>query len=211
MLKLLGKISDEIVTHRKVSGFNSTVVPHPLYPVDNEIVAVERDVEYLYFGAVKRYKGINELLRSWPSEKKLLMVGECSDKDYENELIEIINNRKLMVEWINKFVDYEDLNYMIGRAKFVLLPHNDNAMYVSGAFFHAASLGANILARDGEFFTQYMSKFSFTHVMDYNDLNGILERVDVVPGSAVMAEVRNILSDEMLDRAWGKVIFADKI
>ncbi|KXI28501.1 glycosyltransferase family protein [Paraglaciecola hydrolytica] len=84
---LLNKLSHRIVTHRPVKQFKSTVIPHPLYSVSKTSICVEKDVEYIYFGTIKKYKGIEQLLSAWPSNKKIVIAGKCDDENLNKSLI----------------------------------------------------------------------------------------------------------------------------
>lgn len=163
--RVLDRISDRVVTHRRVNGIDSLAMPHPLYPFDPDWIMSEqnRDIEYLYFGAVKRYKGLASLLQEWPVDKPLYMAGRCDDQQLRDELNGIIEERQLKVLWENKFLEYEELCRLIGRSQYVLIPHVDESMIVSGAFYHAVSGGANVLVADNDFYHEYLAPLPYVN------------------------------------------------
>ncbi|PKG98765.1 hypothetical protein [Paraglaciecola sp. MB-3u-78] len=65
----LNLLATKIVTLEKTESFNSTVIPHPLYRNDDEMLhdinrlePVSFEVECLFFGTIKPYKRLDELL-----------------------------------------------------------------------------------------------------------------------------------------------------
>jgi glycosyltransferase involved in cell wall biosynthesis len=209
LLGLIKWVSNEVVTHRPVQEIKSKVVPHPLYPICNEYIKEEKDIEFICFGAVKKYKGIDSLLNVWPKKKKFFLVGRCVDEEYKELIMDIVKKRGLDFNWINEFVSYDELSSLIGRSKFVILPHQDNSMLVSGAFYHAASLGTNILTRDSDFYKSYLTNFSFVHLLDYQNIDKSIDRANHIPCDRVLREVHIKLSSEKLDFAWKELLCVD--
>lgn len=168
LLRILDVATDFTVTHRPVKGIKSEVMPHPLYPFRTELFLDYdvRDIEYLYFGAVKKYKGLDKLLSGWPAEKPLYMAGKCSDGELGTRLRDIIKDRGLNVTWEDRFLSYDELCSLIGRSKYVLIPHADNSMIVSGAFYHAVSGGANVLITNNAFYRDYVAVFPYVGNID---------------------------------------------
>jgi beta-1,4-mannosyltransferase len=89
--RALNQLATKIVTLEKTESFNSTVIPHPLYRNDDEILhdisRVESEsfeVDYLFFGTIKPYKRLDELLILWLQDTFLKIVGYCQDK-HENQ------------------------------------------------------------------------------------------------------------------------------
>jgi beta-1,4-mannosyltransferase len=150
LLALMQRLSTKIVTHRELGAIQSIVSPHPIY-FEGNLPETVRDIEFLYFGAIKRYKGLDRLLEVWPREKSLHIAGSVRDPDLLAELQRIVEARRLDVEFTGRFLPDAELNALLVRTKFLVLPHMEDTMIVSGAFFHAASFGANILARRGDF------------------------------------------------------------
>ena len=194
---LLYYISDEKVTHRDVVGYK--YIPHPLYVNTNEFPVESRNIDYLYFGVISRYKGLVKLLNIWPESKKLLIRGHCKEQALYNELLSIILKRKLDVDINNVFLSENDLDIMISNAKFVVLPHDDKSMIVSGAFYHAATFGANVLMFKSEFYDFCKTKFSFV-----SELNEKVE-ADYVEPNVVVTESLIECSNEIVLREMNKL------
>lgn len=206
LLRILDQLSDVTVTHRNVKELNSCYIPHPLYPIDDEIKCDVKDVDYLYFGLVKPYKDIDLLLEGWPVDQTLVMAGYCNDIKYEEKLKKIIFTRKLKVTWRNEFLDYNDLCVLISKSKCVVLPHSDGKMIVSGAFYQAVSLGVNVLIRDGEFFKEYLRKFDFVHSFNINDIESSLSGLVLHSYDHIQQVVQSEFSDHVIAERWNEVI-----
>lgn len=207
LLTLLARVADQTVTHRPVTQVKSSFLPHPLYPVDS-YSGLTRDQDFICFGAVKPYKGIDNLLRAWPQGLTLHIMGPTSDDNYARYIESIIEERELNAHWVNEFVDYGLLSQSIARSRFAIIPHLDKAMIVSGAFFHAASLGVNVLVREGELYSEYLSQFSFVTPFNDQNLSEVLRGCVSKAKSreAILVEVDEHLSDQVVAKAWSELL-----
>lgn len=184
---------------------------HPLY-LDDE--AMERAVEdknnellnYVFFGAVKPYKGLDLILNSWPNDKCLKIFGKCDDEKYENELRHIITKRNLKVTWNNTFLPIQDLNRVLGDADFVLMNHLDNTMISSGSFYHAISFGCNIIAAPSKFTVAKSEQHQFVHI--FRDLNTDLPNIEAsyVCKNKVRREAKKEYSRYKLSEKWRQLL-----
>lgn len=170
-LKILGKVSDIVVTHRHVDKIDSSVVPHPTYEFPEEYIKSEseRDIEFLCFGKIKKYKNIANLLRQWPEERRLQIVGSCDTPEIKKEILGIIADRNLDVALEDRFVSYDELCQTIGKSKYVILPHQSETMIVSGALYHAVSGGANVVFTDREI-SEYFKNQLGNGVYDFEEV-----------------------------------------
>lgn len=165
MCFLLGLFCNSKVTHRPYKDYS--YIPHPPYRHSEHLNKLDdRDIDNLVFGQIKKYKGIEELLKKWPKNEKLMIVGACNDETLDKNIKTIIQVRKLKVDYINEFISERKLNNLILRSKKVILPHLDETMIVSGAFYHAASFGANIASSPGGFYDYLSSFFNFIFLID---------------------------------------------
>src|SRR5690606_3913275 len=111
----------------------------------------QRSIDYLFFGTIKPYKQVEELLEYWPAGRTLNILGYCADQHYSSYLNGIILRRKLAVNWQNEYVDEQELNYALAHTRYVIMPHEDDSMISSGTFYHAASYGTNFLCFPSKF------------------------------------------------------------
>ncbi|TGZ32607.1 hypothetical protein EQ875_03842 [Photobacterium damselae subsp. damselae] len=168
--KALQLFSSNVITHRGI-GENNFVIPHPYYKNKNNLSHKNRDINYLCFGRIQRYKGIETLLSNWPENEKLLILGFCDDNQLELEIERIINDRSLDVVWVNKRIDKDELDNYLSRTKFVIIPYVDNSMIVSGVFYHSISFGCNIIMRESKYAHYCMKNYENIYEFNYNNMN----------------------------------------
>lgn len=210
--KIMYHLANEIVAHREVDGLNITkVVPHPLYRkinMDDEGQDDEnnkKDYVFLYFGLVRAYKGLPSLLSVWPQDKKLTMLGYCQDIDLTNEINSIIYNRKILVSWENSYIEASELDSAILNSDYVVIPHVDNSMIVTGAIFHAMSLGANVLVNKSDFSAWATNEYPFVHEYNNDELQAILCSLNVPNKKDVLNIANQKNSDKKISDAWNAV------
>lgn len=208
-VRLINVLCDCVITHRPTSEVKADyVVPHPLYDVDINRIDTQKEpsIPFLYFGLVRRYKGLTELLTIWPEDCKLVILGFCNDRELEYEIMNIINNRKLDVQWTNMFFSKEALNEKILSSKFVVIPHVDNSMIVTGSLFHAISLGANLLIKDGEFGRWARNEYPFVNLFDKNKLTSNLLYLRSTKKSEVRRFAEKINGPELQKNIWKEIL-----
>lgn len=193
------------VAHRPLNGF--TYIPHPLYPKDDSLEA-ERSIPFLYFGVVKKYKGLDKLLNAWPENQTLVMVGAAPNQDLKRALLKIIEQRGLQVEWRDEFIETQELDQLLSRAKFVIIPHVENSMIVSGAAYHAFTYGAQVLVRQSDF-AEYLEK-TVKSVKVFS-LEGLPEQLNTLSKESTALDTQSVESefgDKHLVRLWSEVFGA---
>lgn len=207
LIKALYLLADDVVIHSENDKIKRTqIVPHPLYiELNNVNLHQIKDIDYLYFGVIKKYKALDVLLNEWPKDKRLVITGRCDDFNLECLLNSIIKNRNLDVIWINEFLNTDVLNSYISRAKFVVLPHLDQAMIVSGAFYHAVSYGSNVIIRNGVFANQLIKKHSFVTVYCPGKLIDVLSNIKYIESDVVIKESNTYYGVDSCKNAWGNI------
>jgi len=184
---------------------------HPLY-LDDEAMDVlveeknNRVLNYIFFGAVKPYKGLDIILNSWPNNKHLKILGKCDDKQYESALRHIIAQRSLKVTWNNTFLPIQDLNKELSDADFVLMNHLENTMISSGSFYHAISFGCNVIAAPSKFTIAKSEQHQFVHII--RDLNADLPNIEAsyVGKNKVRREAKKGYSRYRLSEKWRQLL-----
>lgn len=188
---------------------------HPLYMPDesfNEQVSEVETIkfEYLIFGAIKKYKGIHNLLSVWPQDKTLKIAGKCNDEIYEKEILDIIARRELKVNWRNEFLSDVELNEELSKAHFVIISHSDNTMISSGSFYHAISFGCNIISLRSDFSIQKSKEHSFVHLIDDAQCSLDLIEGKYVEKETVIVEALNSYSRKKLSKKWHQILSDEK-
>jgi beta-1,4-mannosyltransferase len=197
MCWVLNKISDVKIAHKPMQDY--IFLPHPKYESNYDLLNKKRDIEYLFFGAIKPYKNLVTLLNTWPQETSLCIRGYCNNETLEHEIRDLILTRRLNVSFVNKYITDEELELLLYRTKFVLIPHMDEKMIVSGTFYHAASLGANIVVLNSSFGNFLKDNFKF--VSNLNES----ERQYFEP-SLVISDLDNKCSDKVILDVLKKVL-----
>ncbi|MAC46478.1 MAG: hypothetical protein CMI12_06460 [Oceanospirillum sp.] len=203
---MLKKLSDKQVIHRPVSQIKGAiVVPHPLYTNSFENKNVDKEIDFLFFGLIKPYKGLDNLLQVWPEDKKIHIIGKCEDKKFEKNILSIINKRKLDVDLKLEFLDFDELNEIISKTKFVIIAHQDNSMIVSGTFYHTISYGAKLLISSSNFYSEYLIEFPDLVKKYYfstinNDLNFALNNYQA------KFEIDPTFTDNYISSKWVEIL-----
>lgn len=192
--------------------FSSPSLVHPLYKSDSEFITSstgnesENTIDILFFGGIKPYKNLDKVLCEWPASLSLKIAGKCSDPSYARILEKIIHERCLNVDWDNRFLSSDELNELLRRSKFVLLPHSDGTMISSGSFYHAIGEGCNILVNASQFGSLKSEQHSFVHIIDIAELSEeTLQRI-FVPKKEVRKEVLACYGENKVVEAWKTVL-----
>lgn len=164
LVGILCRLADQRVVHDPDSArrYDALYLPHPLYwdapgaapasaaPASSRAAPSLRRFGLL--GAVRPYKRIDHLLRLWPAGVPLLIRGR-TEPGYAAELQGLIASRGLApaVDFVPGQLSDAAFDAAMGSVDVLILPHADESMLVSGAFFEAAGRVPSILARDSSF------------------------------------------------------------
>lgn len=193
---------------------NPTLV-HPLYRSDesikNEIANgkhqdIENEIPVLFFGAIKKYKNLHDTLDIWPKNIPLKIAGYCDDINYLRLLQNKINDRELDVEWTNKFLSAEELDGLLKRTMYVLLPHSDNAMISSGTFYHAIGEGCNVITNSSQFGRFKQQQHEFVNIYDLEEMTMELLIKKHIHRLDVMAESLRCYGENKVIDAWQNIL-----
>ncbi len=205
---LMYKLGYKVVSLEEYEGGG---LHHPLYLDDEKMeVPIEpcgsEPFSYMFFGAIKPYKGVDVFLKTWPSDRYLKILGKCNDREYEKVLHKIILERGLKITWENSFLPIERLNKELSVTNFVIMNHLDNTMISSGSFYHAISFGCNIIAAPSKFITGKGEQHQFVHI--YGDLNVDLPKFEAayVCKNKVRKEAKSRYSRQKLSEKWRQLL-----
>ncbi|MBN24193.1 MAG: hypothetical protein CL578_03970 [Alteromonadaceae bacterium] len=195
--------------------FSSPSLVHPLYRTDQ---AIQDDISHstlndrelnipvLFFGAVKKYKNLDKTLDTWPISVPLKIAGYCDDSRYRDLLETKILKRGLSVEWINRFLSSEELDELLKRTMYVLLPHAENTMISSGSFYHAIGEGCNILTNSSQFGQFKQLQHEFVTLYDGNTITLDSLTKNYKPRTKVMAEALDFYGENKVVDAWQNIL-----
>ncbi|WP_368498772.1 hypothetical protein [Herbiconiux sp. A18JL235] len=106
----------------------------------------ERDRDFLFFGLVRPYKGLESLLAAYSElggSSDLTVVGKPNSLEYAAEIGDRASGLRSVTLTLAHVPD-DQLTDLVSRSKVVVLPYT--RMYNSGALLLALSLGAHVLA-----------------------------------------------------------------
>lgn len=162
LVRLLCRLADQRVVHDPESAarYDAQYLPHPLYwdaPGRPAAGTAAREplasaCRFGLLGAVRPYKRIDRVLQHWPRGVRLVIRGRC-EADHAAALRAIIDER-LLAPWVSfepGQLDDAAFDAALASLDVLLLPHADDSMLVSGAFFEAAGRVPVILARASPF------------------------------------------------------------
>ncbi|MCW8090400.1 hypothetical protein [Alteromonas sp. ASW11-130] len=210
---MLQIIANKVVTLEPTPEIKALVVKHPLYKDDAQLLSTmhasqqhDKSIDYLYFGSIKPYKRLDALLAVWPEDKALVIAGYCSDHNHAAELRQLIRARHLKVTWENAFLSDEELENTVACSRFVILPHDDNAMISSGTFYYALGLGANIICFDSAFARGKAREFPFVKIVDRQQLASQLDAVTYVGSNEVLSRAYHLYNEKAVAESWRPVL-----
>ncbi|EMC7915979.1 hypothetical protein VLI49_001502 [Enterobacter kobei] len=208
LLKALEGISSTKIAHRHVPQLKiDRIVQHPLYNFDTIAVDgnwVTESPVFMYFGVIKEYKGIPELVSKWPENVSLNLYGKCTDAALINKISAILENNK-QITWHNEFLVRDKLDDLIAKADYIVIPHIDNSMIVSGAIFHAMSLGTNLLIKDSSFAQWCVSKYPFIKTYNSENIVDVISKLDKTNHKELQSYVNKTNSPEVIKKEWSEV------
>lgn len=165
--KILAKLCNKLIVHcpsakrevMKVYGVSDSsiaVIPHGNYihsyknvigkAQARERLKISTEIVFLYFGQIRPYKGIDELIDA--SEKlnfpkaELLIVGKPYNKEIAVDIKKKCKNKN--IKTIFKFITDDELQVYMNASDIVVLPYKD--LLTSGAVILAMSFGKPIIA-----------------------------------------------------------------
>ncbi|GLU50661.1 hypothetical protein Dfri01_01220 [Dyadobacter frigoris] len=85
----------------------------------------EKDFVYLFFGKIKKYKGLENLILAFKAVEKsgdyLLIAGECSDRKYLSQLVKLAYGSQKIILY-DGFIAEDEVQYFFNVANVVVLP-----------------------------------------------------------------------------------------
>ena len=155
MTDRLSRFFDVTFVHSpKFSQSVEKYIPHPLYQYPltvDEHSGIQRDDDlYIIFGRIVRYKKIDEVIKLFPKNKRLLIAGFCEDIEYRDELTRLISGNS-NIQLISKFLTDDEAKRLVRSANAMIISHADDDMIVSGSFFYALSQRISIICVETPF------------------------------------------------------------
>jgi beta-1,4-mannosyltransferase len=186
MIAFLTRLADFRVVHAPgfQNKYRAQYLPHPLYWDVPGYRQATREIEHAtpwfsVLGELRPYKRIDALLDVWPHDCKLEIAGKGGPA-YVAKLRDIIHQRKLesTVSLEEGFLSDEEFERRVGQADVMILPHADETMLVSGAFFQASGRVPIVISRATPFMQWAAQKFDNVILFRENEeLPGIVQAI----------------------------------
>lgn len=208
-LYILHKIADVVVYHGQYKINESyRYIPHPLYMEEQLDSQIQKSIDFAFYGKIARYKGLVDLLNNWPVHLKLFIRGSCDDLKLQQEISKVISERGLeqVVNLKYGYIEHDELNTMMYHTKYLILPHDDKSMIVSGAFYHGISYGANIIAKESSFSKSMAKRYPFCTTYDNDNLQNILSSLQYIDPQEVKKMGIEDFGENICKKEWGKIL-----
>ena len=155
--------------------------PHPLYwqekqsaDVSDSSILSELPGDYfVVFGRIAPYKQVIEMIRGFPAERQLVIIGSVTDKAYGAEVAEAAQRPNVLYR-PGYLTDAQAQRIITGSQGIVMAHAGDNTV-VSGSFFFAMSLPVPVLAVETPFLNWVAPRVGPELLVVRPDLPALLE------------------------------------
>ncbi|HCD3850197.1 TPA: hypothetical protein NBP18_005252, partial [Klebsiella pneumoniae] len=155
---------------------------------------------------INRYKKIEEVIEVFPSNKKLVIVGSCDDRNYLDELYALSGNYGNIT--INpSFLADEEIKKLLSCGAGMIINHADKDMIVSGSFFYGLTVGVRMLVVKTPFLEWVEGKVSKNVLSTFSntkELGAFLEK-DIFPGGYLHSDI------EVINNSFGDIAVKNNI
>lgn len=219
----LTKFVDITVAHSPHLS-DKVYIPHPLYrspmvsfPANNNFN--RDDKSYLIFGRIEPYKKIESVIQQFPSNKKLIVAGACSDNNYAKYLTQLVTNKPNIV-LIARFLSDEEVEEIISRCTAIIISHADPDMIVSGSFFYAITEQLPVLAisspflewAESELGTEIVRTFiGLEKMMSHIQMDNAIDRQNRSFSAKDINKINQMFSDETIFKTFSHLLSTMKL
>lgn len=174
LIRCLNRLADVRVVHdpSHCKTYQAVYLPHPLYQDrrpqgEPHPTAGSAVFKVGALGAVRPYKRIEHIVACWPEGPELVVRGRC-DPAYEQEIRSALAARPagVRVDFQPGFMSREAFDAAMAGLDALILPHANDSMLVSGAFFEAIGAVPFVIARETPF-TRWAAQ-QFEGVLTFN-------------------------------------------
>lgn len=215
MTDRLSRFFDMTFVHSPVfSQTGEQYIPHPLYQyplVIDGYSATKRDDDlYIIFGRVVRYKKIDEVIKFFPKNKRLIIAGFCEDEIYASELNDLIKERS-NIQFISRFLTDTEAGQLVSSANAMIISHADEDMIVSGSFFYALSQRISIICVETPFMRWGEKTLSSEIVLTCSSISTMCDKISHrrlahIYTDATITKINDLFSDEYIECELNKML-----
>lgn len=113
----------------------------------NKLKIDEKEIVFMYFGLIRPYKGVFELIDSFKKlnvpQKKLLIVGKPCNNEFAKNILKRCNKNE-NIKTVFEFIPDNEVQIYMNAADIVVLPYRN--ILTSGTIILAMSFGKSIIA-----------------------------------------------------------------
>lgn len=143
--KLYGDVPVVVIPHGNYIGQYKNIITSS--QAREKLDISEEDIIFLYFGQIRSYKGIPELIYTFKKlrcqRSKMLIVGKPVDDKIVGDILDSCNGDD-SVKTILKFIPDDDIQIYMNAADVVILPYKN--ILTSGTVILSMSFGKTIIA-----------------------------------------------------------------
>ncbi|MDN3686621.1 glycosyltransferase family 4 protein [Cyclobacterium jeungdonense] len=206
--------SDYIITHSQAGAdfvqseypsFRKKVhvFPHPVTERLGVYRAGEKEYDFLIWGSIFPYKGIDRFLKfvrrsEELKSSKVLLVGRCKNQDYKQEILSILPDNAVFKD---ELLSLEEIASYVAKSRFTLFTYNSKTVLSSGSLVDSIRMGAVIIGPDHGAFRD-LKKWSFLHTYrEFDELPGIIAGY-----SSDEEKIESDRKDFMEQNTWGNFV-----
>lgn len=188
MYRFIMAASDKIITHSE-SGrefvesnypkFSKkvSVIIHPVSEMFKLETPTEKCFDFLIWGSIYPYKGIDKFLshiKRSPKDLsfKILLVGKCFSPAYKEKIHGLLSEN---ITFHDELFEMEEIAEFSRKSKFTLFTYQSESVISSGSLIDAIRMGATVIGPNHGGFKD-LSHYSFMHTYDS------FEEVFLIPG-----------------------------
>ena len=181
---------------------NHTYVPHPLYEeicdpstVTRHVKSLVRTPYLLIFGKIQNYKKIPEFLELLNISVRVIIAGKSEDPHICKEINSLSNKKSII--WLNKYLNQNELNFLIKNSNGVIVTQTDNNNFVTGNFYHAATFGKPVHMVENGFTKMLHKKKMYDAIYTYKsaiEMAKIINEKEIKQPAALEEEKSKLLA-----------------
>lgn len=133
--------------------YGAEFLAHPPFRAPNLPVEMSKKDFFLIFGRIERYKKIEDIIKIWPDDVQLLVVGK-GDAGYISFLRSLVSSTQKAVIIQADELTEEQLDERIQSSRGVVVPGHGASAIVSGNIFKAISCGTPAYLSDNQMLSE---------------------------------------------------------
>lgn len=207
LISILEYCAEKTIIHSPVAvGASRFYIPLPLYSKDYVFGvsdAVDSDF-FVIFGRISKYKKIEDIIKVFPLNKKLIIMGSSKEPEYVEFLKGISSNNITVMEG---FISDEDAKKIITESQGLIISHCDEDMIVSASFFYSLSIGVRVLCVESDFLKWVGSVFEKDVICVHEDLLSLANSISSIGKRCGFSDY----SLQLIESNFSDEVISDKI